>query len=647
MSALIEFDDVCKYYQMGDTTVKAVDHITMQIEKGEFVAIVGQSGSGKSTCMNIIGCLDVPTSGVYRLNGKDVGSMSKNELAEIRNEMLGFIFQQYNLLPKLSLMENVELPLIYAGLSRKEQQARARAALEQVGLGDKLGNKPSQLSGGQQQRASIARALAGGPAVILADEPTGALDSHAPAGQYGGPDHPRQLHRGAGRADHPAGGRAHRLRRRRPCPRGRGPAHLCCAGRRGRTGTGGQRMNLNMLYETVRQALKNIASNKFRTLLTMLGIIIGIMAVMIIVGLGNGLTQSMRASVSSMGMNLLQVNVFGPRARNVDVNEMYKIIESRPDLFSGISPMVSMDRTSSVVKVGTKSFSQTSAVGVSEAYAGMTGTTIAEGRGIQYVDCAEYKRVCVVGDYVARVGYGGNAVGQTIKLGPNQFTIVGVAAPEVEDPSLQEGSSDDYVYIPYTTAQRVARNAIADTYGVTTVTEAQVAEGKAVLEAGLQELTHSEDSYFVTSLSEMLNTLSGMIGMVVSVLTVIAAISLLVGGIGIMNIMMVSVAERTREIGIRKALGAKERTILALFVTEAATTSALGGVIGIVLGYGVSAAASPLIAAVMGDANMSINPSASSVAVAFGVSVGIGILFGYLPAKRAARLNPIEALRYD
>ena len=639
MSALIEFDDVCKYYQMGDTTVKAVDHITMQIEKGEFVAIVGQSGSGKSTCMNIIGCLDVPTSGVYRLNGKDVGSMSKNELAEIRNEMLGFIFQQYNLLPKLSLMENVELPLIYAGLSRKEQQARARVALEQVGLGDKLGNKPSQLSGGQQQRASIARALAGGPAVILADEPTGALDSHT------GRDHPRQLHRGAGRADHPAGGRAHRLRRRRPRPRGGGPAPLHPAG--GPTGTGGQRMNLNMLYETVRQALKNIWSNKFRTFLTMLGIIIGIMAVMIIVGLGNGLTQSMRASVSSMGMNLLQVNVFGPRARSVDINDMYDIIEERPDLFSSLSPIVNMDRTSSAVKVGTRSFDQTTAIGVSEAYAGMTGATIAEGRGIQFVDCAEYKRVCVVGDYIARVGYGGNAIGQTIKLGPNQFTIVGVAAPEVDDPSLQEGSSDDYVYIPYTTAQRAARNATVSSYGVTTVSESQVAEGKAVLEAGLQELTHSEDSYFVTSLSEVLNTFSSMIGMVVSVLTVIAAISLLVGGIGIMNIMMVSVAERTREIGIRKALGAKERTILALFVTEAATTSALGGLIGIVLGYGISAAASPLVAALMGDTNMSINPSASSVAVAFGVSVGIGILFGYLPAKRAARLNPIEALRYD
>ena len=178
MSALIEFDDVCKYYQMGDTTVKAVDHISMQINKGEFVAIVGQSGSGKSTCMNIIGCLDVPTSGVYRLNGRDVGGMDKNELAEIRNEMLGFIFQQYNLLPKLTLLENVELPLIYAGISPAEQRQRAKEALEQVGLGAKLANKPSQLSGGQQQRASIARALVGRPAVILADEPTGALDSH-------------------------------------------------------------------------------------------------------------------------------------------------------------------------------------------------------------------------------------------------------------------------------------------------------------------------------------------------------------------------------------------------------------------------------------------------------------------------------------
>ena len=178
MSALIEFDNVCKYYKMGDTTVKAADHISLNIQTGEFVAIVGQSGSGKSTCMNIIGCLDVPTAGTYRLNGRDVGRMNRDELAAIRNEMLGFIFQQYNLLPKLSLLENVEVPLVYAGVSRGERRRRATAALQQVGLGDKLKNKPNQLSGGQQQRVSIARALAGEPAVILADEPTGALDSH-------------------------------------------------------------------------------------------------------------------------------------------------------------------------------------------------------------------------------------------------------------------------------------------------------------------------------------------------------------------------------------------------------------------------------------------------------------------------------------
>ena len=178
MSALIEFRDVCKTYQMGDTLIRAADHISLQVQEGEFVAIVGQSGSGKSTCMNIIGCLDVPTSGTYLLGGQDVGKMNKNQLAEVRNKMLGFIFQQYNLLPKLTLLENVEVPLMYAGLPKAERRERAKLALELVGLGDKLRHKPSQLSGGQQQRVSIARALAGEPAVILADEPTGALDSH-------------------------------------------------------------------------------------------------------------------------------------------------------------------------------------------------------------------------------------------------------------------------------------------------------------------------------------------------------------------------------------------------------------------------------------------------------------------------------------
>ena len=219
MSALIEFDEVCKYYQMGDTTVKAADHITMKIEKGEFVAIVGQSGSGKSTCMNIIGCLDVPTHGTYRLNGRDVGKMNRNELAAVRNEMLGFIFQQYNLLPKLNLMENVEVPLVYAGISRAERHIRAREVLEQVGLGDKLKNRPNQLSGGQQPRVHCAGTGAqpaghsGRRAHRRAGLPyrsrgAGAFAAAAQAGTHRSADHPRQLHCRAGRPHHPAGGRS-------------------------------------------------------------------------------------------------------------------------------------------------------------------------------------------------------------------------------------------------------------------------------------------------------------------------------------------------------------------------------------------------------------------------------------------------------
>ena len=397
-----------------------------------------------------------------------------------------------------------------------------------------------------------------------------------------------------------------------------------------------------MMYETLRQALKNILSNKFRTFLTMLGIIIGVMAVMVIVGLGNGLTLSMKESVSSLGMNLLQVNILGYGTRTVEVDDFYAVVESRPDLFSGISPIVSMTGT---VKVGTKTYRRTSVSGVSESYFGMSGASIAQGRLLQYVDCTNYKKVCVVGDYVNRVAYGGNALGQTIKVGADQFTIVGVLKAEVKDPSLQQGSADDYIYLPYTTALRLNRSSVVGSYGITTVSETQVSEGKAVLEAALKKLLNSDEGFYVTSLSEMLATLGSMINMVVMVLTAIAAISLLVGGIGIMNIMMVSVAERTREIGIRKALGAKERSILALFVTEAATTSALGGLIGILLGYLISAGVNQIMT--ITKAGMTIQPSVGSVMVAFGISVGIGVLFGYLLAKRAARLNPIEALRYD
>ena len=399
-----------------------------------------------------------------------------------------------------------------------------------------------------------------------------------------------------------------------------------------------------MIHETVRQAFQNIWSNKFRTFLTMLGIIIGVMAVIIIVGLGNGMTQSIKDSFSDMGTNLLSVQVMGYGARSVSVESVYDIVESHPDLFESVSPTGSVSGT---VKVGTDSYSNTTVKGVSEVYFDMQGYTIDEGRLLNYVDLENNKKVCVVGAYLNRVAYGGNALGQTIKIGATKYTIVGVLEAKVTDLEDQEGSNDDMIFVPYTTAMRANHSSTVSSYSVAIADENKLSEGKTILEDALQELLHSDSGYMVTSLSEMLDTMTSMVNMVVTILTAIAAISLLVGGIGIMNIMMVSVTERTREIGIRKALGAQESTILGLFVTEAAATSALGGVLGIGLGYLLSAAANRILPMVLTDMTLTVSPSLGSVIVAFSISVGIGVLFGYLPARRAARLNPIEALRYD
>ena len=399
-----------------------------------------------------------------------------------------------------------------------------------------------------------------------------------------------------------------------------------------------------MIYETFREAVQNIWSNKFRTFLTMLGIIIGVTAVIVIVGLGNGMTQSIASSFADLGTNIISVQVMGYGSRSVKVEDVYSLVDAHPDLFEAVSPTASISGT---VKVDTTSYSNTTVKGVSESYLGMSGYTVHVGRGINYVDLTDNKKICVVGDYISRVAYGGNAVGQTIKIGAEKYTIVGVLEAKVTDTSDQEGSSDDIVLLPYTTVLRVSKTSTASSYAVTVTSEDNISEAKTALEDGLQELLNSDEGYMVTSMSEMLDMMTSMVNMVVTILTAIAAISLLVGGIGIMNIMMVSVTERTREIGIRKALGAKERVILGLFVTEAATTSALGGVLGIGLGYLLSALANSILPLVMSDMEMTVSPSLGSVAVAFGISVGIGVLFGYLPAKRAARLNPIEALRYD
>ena len=400
-----------------------------------------------------------------------------------------------------------------------------------------------------------------------------------------------------------------------------------------------------MIKETFKQAIQNVWSNKLRTFLTMLGIIIGVMAVIVIVGLGNGMTRSMRDSFSAMGTSTLSIQIWGYGSRTATVDDLYNIVKKNPELLSSISP--ELDFSDNTPKVGTTRYRYGTVYGVDENYIESKGYTLAKGRNIQYMDIADNKQICVIGDYINRTAYGGNAVGQTIKLGAYKFRIVGVLNAKVTDKNMQQGSDDDCIYLPYTTAMRLSNQSSAKNFVAIMKDESRANEAKAVVESGLYDLLKSDNAYYIYSASEWLEEMNEMINMVIIILTGIASISLLVGGIGIMNIMLVSVTERTREIGIRKALGAKERVILSQFVVEAATTSALGGVLGIVLGYIVSMAANRILPMISSSIDVTVSPSFNSIVVAFGISVGIGVLFGYLPAKRAARLNPIEALRYD
>ena len=405
--------------------------------------------------------------------------------------------------------------------------------------------------------------------------------------------------------------------------------------------------------QSFRLALKSLMTSKMRALLTMLGIIIGVGAVIVITSLGNGMQNMMNEQFEKLGANLVQVQLFmyGGDSRSVDPDDMYELLDKYPQYISGVTPYVSAQLA---VRQGSEDFERTSIYGVGETFlnergATMSGQNLGKGRFISYIDAARYQNVCVIGAYLEEEAFQGDALGKQLSIGGEHFTVIGVLE---KNSDMSEGSGDDIIYLPYTTALRLSGSADASIYMFTSTSKDTAATAKGIIENRLYKTFQSSDYYFVMTSAEMMDAMNAMMGTMMAVLVAIAAISLLVGGIGIMNIMLVSVTERTREIGIRKSLGAKRKDIRGQFIIEAGTTSAIGGVLGILVGIGLASLAGSLIGGMMtssmgGGSTFSAVPNLSSVAVAFGVSVGIGILFGYLPAKKAAALNPIDALRYE
>ena len=409
--------------------------------------------------------------------------------------------------------------------------------------------------------------------------------------------------------------------------------------------------------QSFKLALKSLRTSKMRALLTMLGIIIGVGAVIVILSLGNGMQNMMNEQFEKLGSNLLQVQVWRPEdgsTRNVEPEDLYALAERYPQYLSGVSPYVSAMTS---VSSGTLEFDHTSVYGVSEDFFDdermqtMSGGSLAQGRFLSYVDVSRYQNVCVVGSYIAQEAFRGDALDKTLTVGGVSYRIVGVLEKQADNTS---GSGDDQVYIPYTNARLLSAGSSMDMYMMTSTSKDTSTAAKGIVERLLYDTYLSSDYYMVITSAEMMDVMNTMMNTMMIVLVAIAAISLVVGGIGIMNIMLVSVTERTREIGIRKSLGAKQKDIRGQFIIEAGTTSAIGGVLGIV--FGLATVAGTLVNGLMASSSMSTGgtaatftatPTLGSIAVSFGVSVAIGILFGYLPANKAARLNPIDALRYE
>ena len=643
MTALLELTDIRRSYPSGDGSVEVLKGISLQINAGEMVAIVGASGSGKSTLMNILGCLDKPTSGTYRVAGTDVATLDGDALAELRREHFGFIFQRYHLLSHLTAAQNVEVPAVYAGMERKARLERAKQLLQRLGMQDRVDYAPSQLSGGQQQRVSIARALMNGGQVILADEPTGALDSHS------GEEVMAILHQlkeqghtiiivthdplVAAQAEQVIEIRDGEIIRNPPARENRVAARTPVF-----HNVSGWRQFSNSFREALSMAWRAMVANKMRTLLTMLGIIIGIASVVSIVVVGDAAKQMVLADIRAIGTNTIDVY---PGKDFGDDDPQYQQSLKYDDLLaiekqswvSSVTPSVSKNLR---IRAGNIDVAA-SVQGIGQQYFNVYGMTFSEGNTFNDVQAAERSQVVVLDSNTRRQLFPNKAsvIGEVILVGNTPATVIGVAD---EKQSMFGSSKVLRVWLPYSTMSgRVMGQSWLNsiTVRVKEGYDSDVAEQQLTR---LLSLRHGKKDFFVWNMDSVLKTAERTTHTLQLFLTLVAVISLVVGGIGVMNIMLVSVTERTREIGIRMAVGARASNVLQQFLIEAVLVCLVGGAIGVTLSLMIAL----LLQLVLPGWEIGFSPLA--LLTAFICSTLTGVLFGWLPARNAARLDPVDAL---
>jgi macrolide transport system ATP-binding/permease protein len=654
---MIELRHITKTYKMGTVEVQALRDVSLKITQGEFVAIMGPSGSGKSTLMHIVGFLDRPDSGSYLLGGRDITELSDDELAILRNRLAGFIFQQFHLLPRISAVENAELPLIYAG--RRDLQEKAHEKMQEVGLAQRESHRPNELSGGEQQRVAIARSLVNEPFIIFADEPTGNLDTKSEAEIIAILENLNQKGKTIVMVTHEQeiAVRAERIIRMRD---GEIVADERKKLKRKKPAAMSQDLSIDAILsesrqtlaqaafiDHFRQALHSIVSHKMRAFLSMVGILIGIASVIAMLALGQGAKESITKQLASLGSNLLSVRPGSSQLRGVALQagtvtrftlQDADAIAKFPEI-SRVSPSVS---GRGQLVYGDKNWN-TQVLGTGVNYAPMRASIPTIGRFFTDDELRRRDKVVVPGTTVVQNLFGdADPIGATIKINRINFKVIGIL-PHKGATAFRD--QDDIAIIPVTTAMyRVLGKQYVDSIDAEVrdpglMTEAQDAISKIIIKR--HHLTKdNEDTFNIRNMADIQATLQSTTKTMTWLLGSIAAISLLVGGIGIMNIMLVSVSERTREIGLRKAIGARKMDIMVQFLIESVLMTVSGGIVGIICGAGMSF----LLALLAGWATK-LSVFAIVLATTFSVLVGIG--FGLWPARQAAQLNPIEALRYE